>query len=177
MEKGWYAINVINGKEKQVKETIEKVLYRENLSKYLYNIIIPIEKIKCIKNGKPYIKEKSFLPGYMFIECEMNGELERTIKNITNIKKIVGNNKKPDKISISEMNDIFKKMDNSLDIVDNKLGFIVGESVKIIDGPFNNFDATVQEILSDRNRLKISVKIFGRNTIMEVDTEQIVKNY
>lgn len=178
MEKKWYSINVINGKERTIKEYMEKMLEMSNLNRYVQEIIIPVEKVKSIKNGKPSFREKSILPGYMFILCELNGEIERLVKDITNVKGFVGANKKPEFIPEHEMESILERMDKNIEL-DSTFEdvYIVGEKVKIIDGPFSNFDATVQEVLNDKNRIKVSVKIFGRDTIMELMINQIDRMY
>lgn len=188
--KNWYVLKVISGKEKKIKHYIENEISRLDLSNNISKILIPIEKVFQIRNGKKIAKEKNIFPGYILIEANLVGEIPHIIKNIPgvlgflehkeNSKDKSGDKKKelkaPTPIRSSEINKILGKIDEVFEKEDYvSFDFIVGETVKVIDGPFNSFSGTIEEINEEKKKVKVIVKIFGRKTPLELSFLQIEK--
>jgi transcriptional antiterminator NusG len=161
--KKWYVVRAVSGKEKKVKEYLELEISRMKLNDYVNQVLIPTEKVFKIQNGKKVNKEKAFLPGYVLIEAALVGEVSHVIKSIPNVIGFLGTEKggAPVPMRLAEVNRI--------------LGKVIGESVKVIDGPFNNFSGVVDEINEDKKKLKVMVKIFGRKNLLELNYMQVEK--
>ena len=178
VKKRWYVIRAISGKEKKVKEQLELEIERQNLSDYVEQILIPTEKVYQIRNGKKISKEKNYLPGYVLIEAALVGEVEHVIQSTNNIIGFLGGEKGGDPLPMreSEVNRILGKVDELAEADEEmNIPFVVGESVKVIDGPFNNFNGVIEEINEDKKKLKVMVKIFGRRTPLELNYMQVQK--
>jgi transcriptional antiterminator NusG len=178
IEKKWYVVRAISGKEKKVKEFIESEIKARGMQDYVSQVLIPTEKVFQIRNGKKISKERSYLPGYVLIEANLIGEIPHIIRNITNVIGFLGAEKRGEPIAlrISEVNRILGKVDELAESSEElNIPFVVGESVKVIDGPFNNFSAIIEEINEEKKKLKVSVKIFGRKTPLELSYMQVEK--
>ena len=174
----WYVVRAVSGKEKKVKEYLELEIARMKLSDYVNQVLIPTEKVFKIQNGKKVNKEKAFLPGYVLIEAALVGEVAHVIKGIPNVIGFLGTVKGGDPVPMrmAEVNRILGKVDElSITEEELKIPFVVGESVKVIDGPFNNFSGVVDEINEDKKKLKVMVKIFGRKNLLELNYMQVEK--
>ncbi|MFN5182413.1 MAG: transcription termination/antitermination protein NusG [Bacteroidota bacterium] len=170
-EKKWYVVRAISGQEKKVKHYIETEITRLKLSDMVSQLLIPTEKIFQIRNGKKVAKERSFYPGYILLEASLSGEIAHIIKNITGVIGFLGETKGGDPVPmrLSEINRILGKVDElaeSEGVISNP--FVVGESVKVINGPFNGFNGLIEEINEEKKKIKVSVKIFGRKTPVEL---------
>jgi transcriptional antiterminator NusG len=178
VKKKWYVIRAISGKEKKVKEQLELEIERQKLSDYVEQILIPTEKVYQIRNGKKISKEKNYLPGYVLIEAALVGEVEHVIQSTNNIIGFLGGEKGGDPLPMreSEVNRILGKVDELAEADEEmNIPYVIGESVKVIDGPFNNFNGVVEEINEDKKKLKVMVKIFGRKTPLELSYMQVQK--
>ena len=178
IEKKWYVVRAISGKEKKVKEFIESEIKARGMQDYVAQVLIPTEKVFQIRNGKKISKERSYLPGYVLIEANLIGEIPHIIRNITNVIGFLGSAKKgePIPLRLSEVNRILGKVDELAESSEEiNIPYVVGESVKVIDGPFNNFSAIIEEINEEKKKLKVSVKIFGRKTPLELSYMQVEK--
>ena len=175
--KRWYVVRAISGKEKKVKQYIEVEINRLGLSEYVSQVLIPMEKIYQIRNGKKISKERSFFPGYILIEAALIGEIPHAIKNITGVIGFLGDkNGDPLPLRPAEVNRILGKVDQLAEKDEElKIPFIVGETVKVVDGPFNSFSAVIEEINEEKKKLKVMVKIFGRKTPLELSYMQVEK--
>jgi len=177
-DKKWYVVRAISGKEKKVKDFIENEIASLNLSDYVSQVIIPTEKVFQIRNGKKISKERNFFPGYIIIEASLEGEVEHVIKGINGIIGFLGAEKggRPVPLRQSEINRILGQVDE-LEESEEEFGmtFYVGETVKVIDGPFNGFNGTIEEINLEKKKLKVIVKIFGRRTPVELSFMQVEK--
>lgn len=174
----WYVVRAISGKEKKVKEYLELEVARMKLTDYVNQVLIPTEKVFKIQNGKKVNKEKAFLPGYVLIEAALVGEVTHVIKSIPNVIGFLGTEKggEPVPMRMAEVNRILGKVDElSITEEELKIPFVVGESVKVIDGPFNNFSGVVDEINEEKKKLKVMVKIFGRKNLLELNYMQVEK--
>jgi len=183
LAKKWYVVRTAGGKEKKAKEYIDSEIRRLKLEDYIPQVIIPTEKVFTIKNGKKVSTERILYPGYVFIEAHLTGEIQHMIKDVPNVAGFLTErqgkdkaDKEPVPIRTSEINRILGRMDELMDSEEETINpFIVGEAVKITDGPFNGFDGTIEEILEEKKKLKVMVKIFGRKTLLELNFVQVVK--
>ena len=176
--KRWYVVRAISGKEKKVKEYLEMEISRLNLDDFIDQILIPTEKVFQIRKGKKVSKEKSYLPGYVLVEAALVGEVPHVIRSIPNVMGFLGNEKggNPSPMRISEVNRILGKVDELSESEEEmRIPFVIGEAVKVIDGPFNNFTGIVDEINEDKKKLKVMVKIFGRKNLLELSYMQVEK--
>ncbi len=177
-EKRWYVLRAIGGKEKKVKEYIESEIGRLNLEEYISQVLIPTEKVYQIRNGKKISKERNFFPGYVLVEALLVGEIPHILQNIPNVIGFLGQkaSEDPTPLRVSEVNRILGKVDE-LAAGDEELNtpFYVGESVKVIDGPFNSFTGIIEEVNDEKKKLKVMVKIFGRKTPLELSFMQVEK--
>ena len=179
--KKWYVVRAAGGKEKKAKEYIENEIKRLGLDDYVSQVLIPTEKIYQIKNGKRVSMDRIFYPGYILIEAALTGEIQHIIRNLPHIsgflsEKQGGKEKEPTPLRQSEVNRILGRVDELIEKEEENITpFVVGEAVKVTDGPFNGFDGTIEEVLEDKKKLKVMVKIFGRKTILELNFVQVVK--
>lgn len=178
IEKKWYVLRAIGGKEKKAKEYIENEIARLNLQEYVSQVLIPTEKVYQIRNGKKISKERSYFPGYVLIEAALIGEIPHILKNIPNVIGFLGQQgeEEPTPLRLSEVNRILGKVDE-LEAREEELNtpYYVGESVKVIDGPFNSFTGVIEEVNEEKKKLKVMVKIFGRKTPLELSFMQVEK--
>lgn len=175
--KKWYVVRAISGKEKKIKQYIEVEIGRLGLSDYVAQVLIPTEKIYQIRNGKKISKERNFFPGYILIEATLVGEIPHAIKNITGVIGFLGDkNGDPLPLRQAEVNRILGKVDQLAEKDEElTIPFIVGETVKVVDGPFNSFSGVIEEINEEKKKLKVMVKIFGRKTPLELSYMQVEK--
>jgi len=177
VEKKWYVLRAIGGKEKRVKEYIESEISRLNIQEYISQVLIPTEKVYQIRNGKKISKERSFFPGYILIEANLVGEITHILKGIPNVIGFLeseGDNPTP--LRQSEVNRILGKVDELAESDEEiNVPFYVGETVKVIDGPFNSFNGIIEEVNDEKKKLKVMVKIFGRKTPLELSFMQVEK--
>lgn len=176
--KKWFVVRAVSGKERKVKEQLELEISRQKLSDYVGQILIPTEKVFQIRNGKKINKEKTYLPGYVLVEAALIGEVQHVIKGITNVIGFLGGKKGGDPIPmrLSEVNRILGKVDELSETEEElRIPFTIGEAVKVIDGPFNNFSGVVDEINEEKKKLKVMVKIFGRKNLLELSYMQVEK--
>ena len=183
-ELNWYVVRVVSGQEKKAKTYLESEIARQKLQDYVPQILIPSEKVYEMRNGKKRVRERNFFPGYMIISADLtHGEASHIITSIPGIIGFLGSNdtgggasKIPVPLRQSEINRILGKVDE-VEEFDEKLDtpYIVGESVKVMDGPFSGFTGTVEEVFEERKKLNVMVKIFGRNTPVELNYMQVEK--
>lgn len=174
--KKWYVVRAISGKENKVKEYLENEIKRLNLDDYITQVLIPKEKVYQIRKGKKISKERNYFPGYVLIEAALVGEIPHIIKNLPNVLGFLGTKGEPDPLRPSEVNRILGKVDELAEQGEEvNVPFIVGETVKVIDGPFNSFSGVIEEINEEKKKLKVMVKIFGRKTPLELGFMQVEK--
>jgi transcriptional antiterminator NusG len=177
-QRNWYVLRVISGKERKLKEYIELEIKRSGWGDVITQVLVPTEKVYKIKAGKKVIQERNFFPGYILIEAavgQLTGDMVLTIRNMTGVINFLGKGM-PEPLRKSEVNRILGKVDEMQDDVGTmNEPFIVGETVKIIDGPFNDFLGNIEEIYEEKKKLKVNVKIFGRKTPVELNFMQVEK--
>ncbi len=177
-DKKWFSLRVISGKERKIKERIELEIERSKWGEVVTDVLVPSEKVYKIRNGKKVILERNILPGYILIEAvadRFSSEMIQGIARIPNVIHFLGR-EKPIPMQESEANRMLGKVDESQEIGESMIEpFIVGESIKIIDGPFNDFIGDIKEVNEEKKKLKIIVKIFGRGTEVELNFMQVEK--
>ena len=160
--KQWYVLRAISGKETKVKEYIETDVKLRGLTDYVSQVLIPTEKVVQVRNGKRIVKERNYLPGYVLVEAELVGEIAYLLRNTPNVLGFLGGMDKPTPIRQSEINRILGTVDELQETADDTLEFVLGEVVKVNTGPFSGFNGTIEEINTEKKKLKVMVKIFGR---------------
>ena len=174
----WYVLKSISGQENKVKTYIENEMKRLGFESYVTQVVIPMEKVIVMRNGKKVPKERPYYPGYLMVEANLIGEIPHTIKNIPGVISFLSLTKGGDPVPMrkSEVNRMLGRMDELSEFAtEMEIPFVVGENVKVIDGPFNGFNGTVEKILEDKKKLEVSVMIFGRKTPMELNFMQVEK--
>lgn len=176
--KKWYVVRAVSGQENKVKSYIEYEINRLNLSDYIAQVLVPTEKVVQIRDGKKIAKDKVYFPGYVMIEANLTGEIPHIIKSITSVIGFLGEVKGGDPVPLrlSEVNRMLGKVDElAINTDTQNIPFNIGETIKVIDGPFNGFNGTVEKINEDKRKLEVMVKIFGRKTPLELGFMQVEK--
>ena len=176
--KKWYVLRVMGGKEKKTAEFIEKEIDFSNMNDFVSQVLVPTDKVYQIRNGKKVSKERNFFPGYILVEANLVGEVAHVLKNVTNVLGFLGATKGgvPVPMRKSEINKILGRVDEiALSDEHVNIPFIEGETVKVIDGPFNSFHAEIEGIDEHKKKLNLMVKIFGRKTPLELNFMQVEK--
>lgn len=171
----WYTVKTVSGQEKKVKAYIESELVRDKLSKYVEQILIPLEKVLQVRRGKKVTVERNFFPGYIFVEADLNAEVLHTIKAVTGVAKFLPDNERPEPLREAEVNRILGRVDELNEVKNFEVPYALGESVRVIDGPFNGFSGVIEDINEEKRKLKVIVKIFGRKTPLELNYIQVEK--
>lgn len=176
-KKRWYVLRAISGKEAKVKEILDASMKNTDLGKYLFQVLIPTEKVYTTRNGKKVLKERNLYSGYVFVEAELTGEVVNTLVNTTNVIDFIrGRDKerRPEPIRESEVARMLGAADEQQETDDAVANdFIVGETVKVNYGPFNGFTGEIEEVNREKRKLKVMVKVFGRKTPLELDNSQV----
>ena len=177
-ERRWYSLRVISGKERKIKERIELEIERSGWQDYVTQILVPTEKVYKIRAGKKVILERNILPGYILVEADpvkFSGEIIQTISGIKNVIHFLGRNK-PIPLQPAEANRMLGRLDDSEEEGELMIEpYLLGETVKIIDGPFNGFVGDIKEVNEEKKKVKVIVKIFGRGTEVELNFVQVEK--
>jgi transcriptional antiterminator NusG len=178
----WYVLRAVSGKERKVKEALEREISRNELEEYIPQVLIPSEKVMEMRSGKKRVRERNFFPGYIMISADIDKpNVFDTINDIPNVIGFLGSNekgadKKPIPLRPSEVNRILGKVEETdEDEVKLETPFMLGEEVKVMDGPFSGFIGNIEEVFEERKKLKVMVKIFGRNTPVELNYMQVEK--
>jgi transcriptional antiterminator NusG len=175
----WYVLRVISGKEKKVKEYLDKEIARSGWSEAVKQVFLPVEKVYKVASGKKVVRERNYYPGYVMIEItsgKLSDDLRDLIKNTTNVIHFLGKDN-PIALRKAEVNKMLGKMDEMAEVggVSMIEPYIVGETIKIIEGPFNDFNGVIEEVNDEKKKLKVTVKIFGRATPVELSYMQVEK--
>ncbi|MGY5847732.1 transcription termination/antitermination protein NusG [Salegentibacter sp. HM20] len=177
-DKKWYVVRAVSGQENKVKDYIEREIAHEGLEDFVAQVLVPTEKVIQIRNGKKVNKERVYFPGYVMIQANLAGEIPHIIKGINGVIGFLGETKGGDPVPLrkSEVNRMLGKVDELSVKTDNvAIPFTIGETIKVIDGPFNGFNGTVEKINEEKRKLEVMVKIFGRKTPLELSYMQVEK--
>lgn len=175
MSKKWYIINVQSGFEQHAKSSIEERIKRMNMQTSFGDILIPSENVIQLVKGKKQTRSKKFFPGYMFVEMDMSEQAWMLVKGASKVTGFVGNKTNPLPVPPEEVARVTKQVEQGAEKPKAKVDFSEGESVRVVDGPFSNFNGTVEEINLEKEKVKVLVSIFGRPTPVELDFIQVVK--
>ena len=177
LRRGWYVLRAISGKEAKVKEVLDAAIAKTDLGKYVFQVLIPTEKVVANNNGKRSVKERTLYSGYVFVEAILTGEVIYELRNTTNVIDFLrGRTKdsKPESLREEEVMRMLGAADELQQPVDEHLSeFTVGESVKVIFGPFNGFRGVIKEVNNEKQKIKVEVKIFDRPTDLELEHSQV----
>ena len=177
-DKNWYVIRSVTGHETKVKQYIMTELTRVGLDKQVEEILVPTEKVIQIRQGKKVQKEKTYFPGYIMIKADISGEILHIIRSITSVLGFLGETKGGEPIPLrkTEVNRMLGKVDElAISGEQISIPFNIGESVKVIDGPFNGFTGSIDNVNEEKRKLEVMVKIFGRKTPLELSYMQVEK--
>ena len=176
IEKKWYVLRAVSGKEAKVKEYIDAEIRNTDLGDYVSQVLIPTEKTYTVRNGKKIVKERSYLPGYVLVEAALVGEVPHRLRDVTNVIGFLGGMEHPVPLRQSEVSRILGTVDELQEVSEDvNIPYIVGETVKVSVGPFSGFSGVIEEVLADKRKLKVMVKIFGRKTPLELGFGDVEK--
>jgi transcription termination/antitermination protein NusG len=172
----WYIIHAYSGFERKVKESIESRVAAFGLENRIGRVMIPTEPVTELRNGKKYVIERVFLPGYVLVEMDLDNDLWHVVKDTPRVTGFLGTGDKPVALSDAEVSSIMFRNDSSKDKPKIKIKFEKNENVRITEGPFANFNGLVDEVNEDRQTLKVMVTIFGRSTPVEIEFGKVEKS-
>ena len=176
IQKKFYVLRAISGKENKVREYLEAELKNTDLGEYVFQVLIPTEKTFTVRNGKKVMKERAYLPGYVLVEAALVGEVAHHLRNTPNVIGFLGGSEKPVPLRQSEVNRILGTVDELQETGEElNIPYVVGETVKVTFGPFSGFSGIIEEVNSEKKKLKVMVKIFGRKTPLELGFMQVEK--
>jgi transcriptional antiterminator NusG len=174
MPKSWYAVHTIAGHENKVKTVLEKLAKEKKLWDYdIYNILIPTEREMATRNGKRYEIDKKVFPGYILVQMQLTDDTYKLVKGTSGVTGFVQSGNKPVPLEEYEVQRILKNLESSKDapkVVWNK-----GDAIRVVEGPFSDFSGKIEEVNTDREKLKVLINIFGRDTPVELDFNQVEK--
>ena len=176
-EKKWYVLRAVSGKEGKVKEYLEAAIKHDPLlASHVGQVILPTEKYAMMRNGKRVIKERLYLPGYVLVEADLQGEVAHTLRFMPNVLGFLGGLDNPSPVRQSEVNRILGNAEESaVETAEMTIPFCVDETVKVTEGPFSGFSGVIEEVNAEKHKLKVMVKIFGRKTPLELAYSQVEK--
>jgi transcriptional antiterminator NusG len=176
--KKWYVVRAVSGQESKIKDYISSEINRLGYDNYLEEILVPTEKVIQFRNGKKINKEKVYYPGYIMIKADLSGEVPHVIKSLTNVIGFLGETKGGDPVPLrpSEVNRLLGKVDE-LELTKEHISipYSIGENIKVVDGPFNGFTGSIENVNEEKRKLQVMVKIFGRKTPLELSYMQVEK--
>lgn len=178
-ETKWYVLRVVSGKERKVKEYLDKEISRSEFEKVVKQVFLPVEKVYKVQNGKKVMRERNYYPGYVMVEVvegKMSDDLRDLIVGTNSVIHFLGK-ENPIALRKSEVNKMLGRMDEMAEAggVSMVEPYIVGETIKIVEGPFNDFNGVIEEVNDEKKKLKVTVKIFGRSTPVELNYMQVEK--
>ena len=173
----WYVLRAVSGKEAKVKEYVEAAMKHDPvLADNVGQVILPTEKYAMMRNGKRVIKERLYLPGYVLVEANLQGEVAHTLRFVPNVLGFLGGLDNPTPVRQSEVNRILGNAEESaFETAEMAIPYSVDETVKVTEGPFSGFSGIIEEVNTEKHKLKVMVKIFGRKTPLELGFTQVEK--
>ncbi len=173
MDKNWYVIHTQTGWEEKVKASLEKRIKQNAKEDIITQVLIPTERVSEVREGKRKISQRKFFPGYVLVEMELNDETWYLVKNTPGVSGFIGPRARPVPLREEEIKAILKHAEEAQEKPLPKTVFEKGESIRVIDGPFVNFNGSVEEINPIKGKLKITISIFGRSTPVELEYWQV----
>lgn len=174
----WYVLRTLSGHEKKVKEYLMNEIDRLGLDDKLHQVLIPTETVFEMRKGKKRTRQKTFFPGYVLVEADLDNELTHMINGLPSVVGFLATDNKPIPLRPDEVNRILGKIDEARDAGEQPdIPFKVGDLVKVVDGPFNNFTGSIEEVFPDKMKVRVMVSIFGRKTPLELDYLQVEREH
>ncbi len=173
MAKKWYVIHTYSGHENKVKNYLENAIAISDLEERIGRVVVPTEEVMEIKDGRRMTLTKKFLPSYVLVEMEVDRDTWYLVTNVPGVTSFVGSGKNPEPLRSSEVNRILGQIDRGKSKEGPDVPYLLGDRVKVIDGPFNDFFGIVREMNLEKNKIKVMVSIFGRQTPVELDILQV----
>jgi len=173
VEKKWYVVRTYSGHENKVKALLENEVMQAGMEDRVSSVVVPSEKVFEVKDGKKKSKTRTFFPGYVLVEAALDTATTHLILNTPSVISFVGPKNAPAPLQPSEVRKLIGKIEERKDVEIVEIPFRPGDAVKVIDGPFNNFNGFVQEVNEEKMKLKVMVSIFGRKTPVELDFSQV----
>ncbi len=175
-EMAWYVLRAVSGKEGKVKEYIDAEIKNGRLGGHVSQVLIPTEKVKQVRGNKQIVKEHLYLPGYVLVEARLVGETIHELRSTPNVLGFLGGMENPTPLRESEVNRILGKVDEMEDeVLEVEIPYVVGESVKVVEGPFSGFSGVIEKVDNEKKKVTVIVKVFGRNTGLDLSFMQIEK--
>ena len=176
MAKRWYVVHAYSGFEARVKESLQERIERYGMQDYFGEILVPTEEVVEMREGKKRKSERKFFPGYVLVQMEMNDDTWHLVKDVPKVLGFIGGTSdKPAPITDAEADAILNRIQEGVEKPKPKVLFEVGEMVRVIDGPFNDFNGVVEEVDFEKNRMRVAVQMFGRSTPVELEFHQVEK--
>lgn len=172
-EKGWYVVHTYSGYENKVKANLEKRVESMNMGDRIFRVLVPTEEEIQVKDGKKKVTQKKIYPGYVLVEMEITEDSWYVVRNTPGVTGFVGSRTKPIPLLDEEIDKIFRYM--GIEEKVPKIDFNINENVRVINGPFENFIGTIEEIFPQKGKIRVNVSMFGRETPVELDYDQIIK--
>ena len=173
MEKKWYVVRTYSGHENKVRAYLENEITISGLSEKISNVLVPSEKVFEVKDGKKKSRTKTFFPGYILVEADLDEKVKHLILSTPSVMSFVGPKNNPVPLRPDEVRRLIGRIEEKKDVEVIEVPFRLGDAVKVTDGPFNNFSGFVQEVNEEKLRLKVMVSIFGRKTPIDLDFTQV----
>ena len=171
----WYIVHTQTGSEEKVKQSLENRVLQENMGELVGKVIIPTEQVSEIRSGKKRITQRKFFPGYLLVEMELNEKSYLFVKTVPGVTGFIGLGKRPMPLPQKEVDSILKRTEDTQIKPSPKVIFEKGEPVRVTEGPFLNFNGSIEEIHPEKGKIKVSVSIFGRSTPVELEYWQVEK--
>lgn len=172
----WYVVHAYSGYENSVKRSLEERIVRFEKQDSFGDILIPTEEVVEMRDGKKRKSDRKFFPGYVLVQMEMNDDTWHLVKGVPKVSGFIGGSgNEPTPITQAEVNEIVGRMQDSTEKPKPKYSFVAGEMVRVIDGPFLDFNGTVEDVNYEKNKMRVAVSIFGRSTPVELDFSQVEK--
>lgn len=176
MSKRWYVVHAYSGFEKSVQRTLEERITRAGMQDKFGRILVPVEEVVEMKSGQKHMSERKFFPGYVLVEMAMDDDTWHLVKNTNKVTGFIGGSAhKPTPISQKEVDKIMDQMREGVEKPKHKILFENGEMVRVKEGPFTDFQGTVEDVNYDKSRIRVAVTIFGRSTPVELEFSQVEK--
>lgn len=175
MAKRWYVVHVYSGFEKKIADHIKEQAAQKGLSDHIDDILVPSEEVTEVRRGRKINSERKFFPGYVLVKMELTDEAWHLVKDTPKVTGFLGSRNRPSPISEAEAEQIIRQAQEGVERPRASVSFEIGEQIRVGDGPFTSFNGVIEEIDEERQRLKVSVSIFGRSTPVDLEYGQVEK--
>ncbi|MFC1708705.1 transcription termination/antitermination protein NusG [Candidatus Omnitrophota bacterium] len=173
--KKWYVVHTQTGSEDKAKLALEARIASSEMQEHFAQVVIPTEQISEVRSGKKKISQRKFFPGYLLIEMDLTEHAWLLVKTIPGVTGFIGTGKRPSALTAEEVSNILNRTQEAKVKPSPKVSFDIGEPVRVTDGPFENFNGVIEEVHPDKQKIKVSVSIFGRSTPVELEYWQVEK--